>query len=102
MRIGAALALLCIITAIVVLFALPLIRQSDQADEKEMQQLARIIDKALVQCYALEGSYPPSIAYLKEHYGLSFSDKYIITYDTRGISNLKPDVGIMVNRWSGP
>lgn len=44
---------------------------------------------------ALEGVYPESLEYLKEHYGLTYNeDRYIVNYEALG-SNLMPDVTVM-------
>lgn len=52
------------------------------------------IKRAAVQCYALEGSYPPDISYLEEHYGLVLNrDKFYYYYQTFG-SNIMPQVGV--------
>jgi hypothetical protein len=51
--------------------------------------------RASVQCYALEGQYPPSLDYLKEHYGISPNeDVYLIHYQFVG-SNLMPEIFVM-------
>ncbi len=50
-----------------------------------------ILDSAK-QCCAIEGSYPPSLDYLKENYGLVVDDRdYIITY-TVFAENIPPNV----------
>lgn len=59
--------------------------------EKQTSNIEKIINKALVQCYALEGQYPVDIEYVK-NYGVIFNeDKYIYYYEWYG-SNLKPTV----------
>ena len=40
------------------------------------------ITRACVQCYAIEGRYPPSVQYLQEHYGVQIDeDRYYVFYD---------------------
>ena len=41
--------------------------REDTAGDQET--LKKAIARASVQCYAIEGRYPPSIEYLEEHYG---------------------------------
>lgn len=53
------------------------------------------IDRAIVTCYAIEGMYPPSFAYLEENYGIRVnSEKYYVDYHVLG-SNIKPVVQLI-------
>ncbi|GKI16598.1 hypothetical protein CE91St44_30830 [Oscillospiraceae bacterium] len=55
---------------------------------------ATVLERA-VQCYALEGAYPPSLAYLEENYGLQVDrSRYIVTYEAFA-PNLLPDVTVL-------
>lgn len=57
--------------------------------------LERALTRSITQCYALEGTYPPNLQYLVDHYGLIYdSDYYFIDYNYIG-SNLRPDVTII-------
>lgn len=48
------------------------------------------VQKAIVNCYAIEGTYPPDIPYLEEHYGLTIDrSKYVVNYQILG-SNVMP------------
>ena len=50
--------------------------------------------------YAMEGAYPESLEYLKEHYGLNYDEtRYIINYEVMG-SNLMPDVMVLEKQGS--
>ena len=76
-----------------------MIRLKQKKKKKYKQLLTTILEKAvtrtITQCYALEGSYPPDIAYLTTHYGLTYDpDQYLIDYQYIG-SNLRPDVTII-------
>ena len=52
--------------------------------------------RSAVECYTVEGAYPESLSYLKEHYGLTVNEKdYIITYEVFA-SNQMPDVQVLV------
>ncbi len=56
-----------------------------------LRQSAR---KAMVQCYAIEGSYPSDIAYLEDNYGLEYNhEKYFIDYEVFG-SNVMPNLEV--------
>jgi hypothetical protein len=52
------------------------------------------IKKAAVQCYALEGGYPPGIEYLQKHYGLLVDEsKYFYHYEAFA-SNIIPIIKV--------
>ena len=62
---------------------------------KQLESLESAVNKSIVQCYAIEGMYPPSLAYLEEHYGLIYDEsRYFIDYQPIA-SNLMPDVTIL-------
>ena len=63
--------------------------------EKQQESLETAISRSISQCYAVEGIYPPSLDYLKEHYGLIIDDEiFLVDYDYYG-SNLLPDVTVL-------
>lgn len=64
-----------------------------QAEGK--QQLETALRRTAVSCYAAEGFYPPSVAYMQEHYGLRFDEKaYVVHYEVIA-SNLMPDITVL-------
>lgn len=68
---------------------------SDKTMAQEKQTLKQAIDHGIVQCYALEGSYPENLQYLKENYGLTYDEnKFFVDYQTIG-SNILPDVTVI-------
>ena len=69
------------------------IRISNEAEQTAI--LENAVTRTITECYALEGSYPPDIAYLTTHYGLTYdTDLYLIDYRYIG-ANLRPDVTII-------
>lgn len=55
---------------------------------------ASILDASL-QCYAVEGAYPESVAYLEAHYGIRIDHgDYYVSYDVFG-SNVPPSVQVI-------
>lgn len=63
---------------------------SEQAKNLEIS-----LRRSIVQCYSIEGTYPPSLDYLKEHYGFSYDDDlFYIDYIALG-SNIMPDITIL-------
>lgn len=64
------------------------------ADTSQMDSLRLAIVRSAVHCYAMEGRYPESIDYIKEHYGIDWdTSKYIVDYEITG-TNLMPDVTV--------
>ncbi len=64
-------------------------------ESKQKDILERALNRSITQCYALEGAYPSSIAYLEENYGLTYDKKsFYIDYQYIG-SNLRPDTTII-------
>jgi competence protein ComGC len=62
---------------------------------EQMKIAQDAVIRATVQCYSLEGRYPPSLDYLVENYGLTlYEDKYIYYYQPVG-ENLMPDIRLM-------
>ncbi len=53
------------------------------------------IARSALQCYVVEGVYPPSLDYLEQRYGLRINTAdYYVTYDSFA-SNLPPDVRVI-------
>ena len=66
--------------------------------EEGAVSIRETVEKAARQCYVVEGVYPPSLDYLKEHYGLTLNTRdYYINYDAFA-SNQPPTVKVAVRR----
>lgn len=50
-------------------FAVGALSFAGKAGQKGEESLRRAVTRASVQCYAIEGRYPPSVEYLEENYG---------------------------------
>ncbi|MEE1029241.1 MAG: hypothetical protein UH211_11260 [Agathobacter sp.] len=80
---------------VILLFAIFSNQMTESNTEHSREILERALSRSITQCYAIEGTYPPSLNYLIEHYGLCYdSDHYYIDYRYIG-SNLRPDVTII-------
>ena len=63
--------------------------------EEQAKSLEQAIRRSVAQCYAVEGTYPPSLDYLKEHYGIFYdSELFYVDYTSIG-SNIMPDITII-------
>ena len=51
-----------------------------------------------VRCYATEGSYPPSLQYLAENYGLIIDEEHYVYYFDAFAANYMPDIEVYSRR----
>lgn len=63
-------------------------------ERAEPERIVEAIENACIQCYALEGSYPPSLQYLKEHYGIILDNERYFYYYEIFASNIMPCVEV--------
>ena len=83
-----------VFVAVMVLFVCGLSSVSRRATQERQALTERAIERALVSCYASEGAYPSSLAYLEEHYGLCVDhERYVVDYELLG-SNIWPAVHV--------
>lgn len=67
----------------------------EQTKVQQKQQLEVVLKRAIIECYALEGTYPPNIHYLESYYGIVIShEKYIVYYDIFA-SNIMPEFKVI-------
>ena len=70
----------------------------DTSSKENIESVRASIENAVLQCYALEGHYPPNIQYLKENYSIIINeDAYIYHYDIEA-SNIMPTV-LVFKKW---
>ena len=63
--------------------------------QRQRQELEAALQRGVMTCYALEGRYPESLQYLKEHYPIHYNeDQFFVDYSVQG-SNLMPDITII-------
>lgn len=68
---------------------------SDKTSDSQRESLESALNRSIAHCYALEGTYPPSLDYIKEHYGLIYDEnRFFVDYQSIG-SNIMPDVTII-------
>lgn len=64
--------------------------------EQKIDGIRKNVLSAAVQCYAVEGVFPPDLQYLEDNYGLVVDkDTYIVTYEAFS-TNMMPDVSVLV------
>jgi uncharacterized membrane protein YfbV (UPF0208 family) len=85
-----------IVFSLVLVFVITGLNQASESSASEGLRIAEnSIHRAVINCYASEGIYPPSFEYLKEHYGISVDEnKYVVHY-TIFASNIMPDITVL-------
>ena len=83
--------------AVLLLFAAALNSLNQDRSQEDLRQLEETLRRSCVACYAAEGAYPPSLAYLKDHYGLQVDEtRYTVQYSAVA-ENLMPDITVLEN-----
>lgn len=81
--------------AVAVVIVTGVLKISRRADAEGAETLRNGIRRASVQCYAIEGRYPPSAQYLTDHYGIQIDEnRYSVFYDGFA-SNVMPDITVV-------
>ena len=84
---------LCLLALAAAIFAFSGSR--GDVDEEAMEAIRDAIRRSALQCYVVEGVYPPDLAYLQDHYGLQVNtDNYYVVYEAFA-SNLPPDITVI-------
>ena len=66
-----------------------------KTEEERLNTVVNSVKRASVQCYAIEGRYPPSVEYLEERYGIVIDrNKYNVFY-SGWASNVMPEITII-------
>ncbi len=68
---------------------------SRQTRTRQKEALEDALYRSILTCYALEGHYPQSLDYIREHYHLTYNeDLFFVDYRVLG-ENILPDVTIL-------
>ena len=71
-----------------------LIDMAQKTEAESLHSTEEGVRRAAVHCYAIEGQYPESVAYLEENYGLRIDhDRYIVHYDIFA-DNIMPEITV--------
>ena len=86
-----------LIFVLIVVFFLMAVEYSGRSTiEKQQESLEDAISRDIVQCYAIEGMYPPSLEYMEQHYGLVYDkDTFFVDYQPIA-ANLYPDYTVIL------
>lgn len=84
-----------ILPLLIALFYFTASSVNDSTTKRQKESLENALNKDIIHCYAVEGFYPPSLAYIEEHYGLTYNHQlFAIDYQPIA-SNLRPDITIL-------
>ena len=82
--------------AFILAAALILPRIARNVRENSREAIRETVLRRAAECYAVEGAYPDSLAYLEEHYALVINHRdFIVTYEVYA-SNQMPEVRVLV------
>ncbi|WP_124067578.1 hypothetical protein [Clostridium sp. E02] len=85
---------LTVFAVTIILFGWGLMVFSKTTGQKGEETLHHAIRRASVQCYAIEGRYPPNVEYLEANYGIRINrDRYDVFYSGFA-SNFMPDITV--------
>lgn len=83
---------------IMLVFLLAVSGLEEDTAQRQQQELETALHRGILTCYALEGKYPESLQYLKEHYPLHYNEElFFVDYRVQG-GNLMPDVTVLKRR----
>ena len=63
-----------------------------------LKSTSNAVKKAIIQFYAIEGYYPPSLDYLVQHHGISPDNQRFIIHYSIFASNIMPRVVVFPRR----
>lgn len=88
--------IVAVIVSVLILIAVgnSMLNLSQQSRITGLDVAEKALGKAVMQCYALEGAYPPNLEYLEQNYGLIIDrQKYVYQYEVVA-GNIHPIIGI--------
>ncbi|MDD2218151.1 MAG: hypothetical protein PHW03_04610 [Eubacteriales bacterium] len=86
---------LLIFVAFMIFFLIGVHNVSSVTKEESGDILQDAVIRATMQCYAIEGLYPPDIKYLEDNYGLTFDqERFIVHYEVFA-GNILPDITVI-------
>ena len=89
------IGILCALCALAVVCVLVYVLAGAHVREQGAVSLRESILSSAKQCCAIEGSYPASLAYLEQNYGLVVNhDDYLVTYEAFA-DNVLPSVVVV-------
>lgn len=86
---------LCLFLLLFIFFWLGTSAVSRSSAGETASILEDAVSRAVVQCYADEGMYPPNVDYLIQHYGLMVDSRHFIVHYEAFASNIFPIIAVI-------
>lgn len=68
---------------------------NERQQAENLKQMEDSIHKAVLNCYAIEGSYPATLDYVEQYYGLQIDhDRYDVFYEVFA-QNIMPEITVI-------
>ncbi|MGN0158733.1 MAG: hypothetical protein ACI39W_06300 [Brotaphodocola sp.] len=64
-------------------------------EQEGAETLRSAISRACIQCYAIEGRYPPNVQYLEDEYGIRIDEERYHVFYSGFASNVMPDITVI-------
>lgn len=85
----------CLFLVVILVFFQGISSISAGTRKRQRESLENAIMRSVTHCYAVEGTYPADLEYLRENYGLTYDENlFFVDYRTIG-SNILPDITII-------
>ena len=94
-RVGVVILAVVILAVILLVYAMAGDSGKDLGEESAAA-IQEAVQRSALQCYVVEGVYPPNLEYLQDNYGLQVNtEDFYVTYEAFA-SNLPPTVRVVV------
>ena len=94
-KINGTLINIILFGVIIIVFMAAIRYTAGNTMNRQEEVLNRALERDIVQCYAENGYYPPSLDYIKEHYGLIYDEgSFFVDYTPVG-GNIYPGYRVM-------
>ncbi|MCP1102363.1 hypothetical protein M2454_001029 [Aequitasia blattaphilus] len=68
---------------------------SSRSSTEELDTLYQAISRATTQCYAIEGSYPQDLQYLKDQYNITYDESRFVVHYQVMAQNILPKITVL-------
>ena len=83
------------VIVVFVIFLYMLGNISEDTRIRQEESLNSAVHRCIVSCYCVEGTYPPNLDYMVQHYGLTYDkSSFFIDYRSEG-ANIYPEVVVI-------
>jgi hypothetical protein len=88
------LAVMLIMFSLVGFVLYHIVTMDEKNAEGQTARIEEILNDAVVQCYALEGAYPPDVEYLQKYGVILNKSKYMYRYEFF-FENIAPNITVV-------